>query len=758
MRSRLTLSFLAVLGLVGVVINWAQQPGNSPSSRGSWPANIPSQLPGYRTWEDQSLEQFSGTGLKGDRLSTILDEIQDLGERKAFVALFERRNPEERRKVAENFLKHYPQSSFLSQAYEIAAKASIDLGDNKAALQFGRESLRLLPENPLLLVPLADIQIREDEAAEATQNARMALDYLDRFVGPSVFSGKEWTALARELRASSLYILARATTAEGLTAAGGERAVKLKEAEELASKAWRLEASNSAIAYLLGLIRLARGEQKEAAIALAATCRQDGSLKAKAEEHLRAIYAHWPSKPPQGFDEFIRNLEAAAETPRLELETAGGPRETGGVAPAYAGSRSCESCHAREYAGWQNTGHGRMLRPYEFANVFGDFNKATYADETGKVVARMTHDEAQHYFETLDTEDRWHRYRVDYTIGVKWQQTYATRLPNGEIQVFPLQYNRLEKRWVAFWKMIDTPKSERGNVVNFSRHSSDTAYLAHCGACHTSQLRLTKFVAPEAKDLVFAEPGINCEMCHGPGGEHVASMRSAKPGYSPSLKLQVEFSKITSRDYVAICAQCHLQSAILSLGPEGEFNYRYLPDTFYVHYQSRPYTEFALRAFYKDGRFRLITWAVESFLRSKCFLEGGAHCGHCHDFHPSDSKNDRALKFLDRPDQMCLQCHPAYAAKLEAHTRHQAKSEGSRCTACHMPKIMNSVMFKTMTHQLDDIPDAEMTARFGQKESPNACLICHPDRDIAWLRQELNKWREGKKGTFSSSGAQHLAQ
>jgi predicted CXXCH cytochrome family protein len=758
MTSRLTLSFLLVLGLLGAVIYCAQQPGNLPSSRGPWPANVPSESSSYGVWEDQSVDQFSGPALKGDKLATVLDEIRDPGERKAFVALFERRDPEERRKVAVDFLKQYPQSWFLWQAYEVAAKTSIDLGDNKAALQFGRESLKLLPENPLLLVPLADIQIREGEAAEAAQNARLALDCLDRFVGPSSFSGKEWTALAKQLRASSLYILARAATAEGLKASGGERDAKLKEAEEFAGKSWQLDSSDSATAYLLGLIRLARGKQREAAVALAVTYRQDGPLKGKAEQRLRAIYARWPSKPQQGFDEFVRDLEAAAEAPLLEPETAGNPRATGGAAPAYAGSHSCEGCHAREYAGWQNTGHARMLRPYKFENVFGDFNNATYADETGKVVARMTHDDTQHYFETLDTKDQWHRYRVDYTIGVKWQQTYATRLPGGEIQVFPLQYNRQEKRWVAFWKMIDTPKSERAPVTNFPKLSSETAYLAHCGPCHTSQLRLTKPTSPEPKDLVFAEPGINCEMCHGPSGDHVASMRSAKPGYNPPLKLQVEFSKISSRDYVAICAQCHLQSAILGLGTDGEINYRHLPDTFYVHYRSRPYGEFALRAIYKDGRFRVISFAVESFRRSKCFQKGGAHCGHCHDFHPADSKNERALKFLDQPDQMCLQCHPEYAAKLEAHTRHPAKSEGSRCVACHMPKIMNSVLFKTMTHQLDDIPDAEMTARFDQKESPNACLICHTDKDIEWLGRELNKWPESNGRTRSSPGVRYPGQ
>jgi predicted CXXCH cytochrome family protein len=153
----------------------------------------------------------------------------------------------------------------------------------------------------------------------------------------------------------------------------------------------------------------------------------------------------------------------------------------------------------------------------------------------------------------------------------------------------------------------------------------------------------------------------------------------------------------------------------------------------------------------------VISFAVESFLRSECVQKGGANCGHCHDFHPSNIKNERDLKFLDNPDQMCLQCHPSYAANLEAHTHHRASSEGSRCTACHMPKIMTTVLFKTMTHQIDDIPNAEMTERFGQKDSPNACLICHTDKDLAWLNRELSKWPGNKSDKLAASGPQNVA-
>jgi hypothetical protein len=54
-----------------------------------------------------------------------------------------------------------------------------------------------------------------------------------------------------------------------------------------------------------------------------------------------------------------------------------------------------------------------------------------------------------------------------------------------------------------------------------------------------------------------------------------------------------------------------------------------------------------------------------------------------------------------------------------------------------MPKIMDALLFPARSHEIDDVPDVEMTARFGNKDSPNACLLCHQDRDVTWLREKM---------------------
>ena len=86
---------------------------------------------------------------------------------------------------------------------------------------------------------------------------------------------------------------------------------------------------------------------------------------------------------------------------------------------------------------------------------------------------------------------------------------------------------------------------------------------------------------------------------------------------------------------------------------------------------------------------------------------------------------------------MCLQCHENLRDRPERHTHHVGGTEASQCVSCHMPRIMDAVLFRARYHQIDDIPDAGMTERFGESESPNACLACHRDRDIGWLRHQM---------------------
>jgi predicted CXXCH cytochrome family protein len=387
------------------------------------------------------------------------------------------------------------------------------------------------------------------------------------------------------------------------------------------------------------------------------------------------------------------------------------------MAAEYAGSAACRGCHAKQHKSHSMTGMAKMFAAYSPQAVFGDFSG------TGFEGIRPVISEGRHAFEIGGK-----RLPVDYTIGSKWQQAYATRA--GErIHVFPIQYNRLTGRWLNYWREIDPPGSIRTRIDRFTEFSDATLYQRNCAPCHTSQLR-------QAGTLTrFAEPGVNCEMCHGPSAGHVERRLRDKPANEPP----VDFRRLDAGSYVQICGQCHRQSAILRRGAKGELNYSGFSPGFPVPQRSRPFLEFSRRAFYPDGRFRETTFIVEAFERSSCYRKGGAHCGNCHDPHPADfAANLKSLKHQDDPDAMCSQCH---RDKTAVHTRHKAGSEASRCVSCHMPRITETVGFKARTHTISDIPNWEAAARFGAEGSPNACLMCHGDRDAGWLRARLTEWR-----------------
>jgi predicted CXXCH cytochrome family protein len=699
---------------------------------------------------------------------TVVDQIQDPLERQVFLSLFSPMNPRDKADVAEAFLAAYPQSWLLAQVYEIAAKAYIDLEKYDLALQMGRNSLALLPENPLLSVPLANVQASQSLYAEANRNAAEAFRDLDRFGRPSSIPEQEWPELERQLRASCLFALGRAAASEALTGVENSRRTQLlNRSTDFLSQARTFNPGDPEIPYLMGLSYLFLEKIEAAAMGFLVAYKIEGVLQARALQQLQRIYQASNREKSESFNTFVERLEQKNGLPKPEgslqptsIPSAGAaaslPLTNAARMPKrdYAGSMACRKCHADQYAAWEKTGMSRMFRPYQPENVIGDFQNAEFdaGDDVkltglrlevtpGKepfLFARMQLEGARHFIELRHSDGRWVRYKVDYTIGSKWQQAYATKLPNGQIHVFPLQYNRLHRRWVNFWKIIDLEGSERADVRSFEKFAEATSYQANCAVCHTSQLQNKRGRQFEADNLEFRESGINCEMCHGPSAQHVAAMTAGKPYAKQPLEPPVDFQKISPQDYVAICAQCHMQSAMRDAGSHGELNYLSESTEFFQRSKSRPLAEFSRKAFYKDGRFRETTFIVESLQRSGCFKKGQVTCGHCHSPHsPDAASNPKSLKFLQQPDQMCLQCHTKFSAGIELHTRHPAPSEASRCVSCHMPPIMNSLLFQARTHQIDDVPNSEMALRFGPKESPNACLMCHAAKDALWVKQQL---------------------
>jgi hypothetical protein len=74
------------------------------------------------------------------RTLSVFDEIQDAQERGLFKELWDTKDPQQGRQRVVDFVERYPRSVVLREAYEQAARASAVLGDDNAALEWGKRA------------------------------------------------------------------------------------------------------------------------------------------------------------------------------------------------------------------------------------------------------------------------------------------------------------------------------------------------------------------------------------------------------------------------------------------------------------------------------------------------------------------------------------------------------------------------------------------------------------------------------------------
>lgn len=654
----------------------------------------------------------------GPRTVSVFEEISDPAERSLFQELWDTEDPQLGRQRAVAFVERYPRSVALREAYEQAARASAVLGDNDGGIEWGRRALRLLPENPFLQAMVADLAEKQGQHQLAETSARQALLLMERAQAPASIPPNAWPQVRDGVRELADFALGRSAAAQG----------HYEAAERWLVDALRLKPDDYEAMYALAVARYAAKDEESAAPCFAQLMNSaPGALSVAGRQWLQRVYAAKPRS--QTFAEFAAarhcNVPPAAPTP---------PSPPPGD---YAGSAACSQCHADEFSNWKASGMSKMFRPYAEADVMGRFS----GEEILGGSARAGADGGRRFIELRDADSgKWTHYPVDGLIGSKWQQAYASKLPDGQLVVLPIQYSKLEG-WVNYWKTVDG-SSARSDLQHFRGTPYGSLYQRDCAPCHTSQLRYDSATSSPATAR-FREGGVDCEMCHGPSKAHVDTMMGTAKTWTRSvsgLDPPVDFTKISAQQSLAICEQCHMQSAVHDPEANGTVNYSQT-NPFYRTYTVHLLTDFTRKAFYSDGRFRATTFIGEALERSRCFLEGGATCASCHNPHAANaSSNLKSLRFGPDSDEMCLQCHKALRDHPERHTRHAPASEASRCVSCHMPRNMEALMFPARSHQIDEIPDADMTARFGQADSPNACLACHTDRDSRWLLDRMASW------------------
>ncbi len=390
----------------------------------------------------------------------------------------------------------------------------------------------------------------------------------------------------------------------------------------------------------------------------------------------------------------------------------------------YRGSSSCRPCHERFYELWAPSHHGLAMQPY--TAQFAEANLTPQAQEVkvGPYGYRALVGPEQGY--VLEKgPDGEKRHRVVHALGGKNVYYFLTPAQRGRLQTLPVAYDVGKKEWfdTAASGVRHFPGMSAGETV----HWTDSLYTFNtsCFGCHVSQLSTNYDLQTDTYRTEWAEPGINCETCHGPGEEHVKVCQAAPEGQTPQdLKLKtITVSRgYTAHQTNASCASCHAKLSPVS--PVFEPGGRYFDHFDLITLEHAD--------FYPDGRDLGENYTYTSWRMSPCVKSSELDCVYCH-----TSSGRYRFKEAAKANNACLPCHRRRVENATDHTHHGADSEGNKCIACHMPMTGFARMQRSDHSMRPPAPAA--TTEF---KSPNACNVCHTDQDAAWADEQVRHWHK----------------
>ncbi len=401
----------------------------------------------------------------------------------------------------------------------------------------------------------------------------------------------------------------------------------------------------------------------------------------------------------------------------------------------FAGSVSCRQCHEAFYQLWAPSHHGLAMQPYtpEFAQKNLTAHEAPVKIGKYEYLARVGREEGWVLERGPEGEKRL---AIAHVMGGKNVYYFLTPLERGRLQTLPVAYDVRTREW------FDTAGSGvrhfPGAGADAPVHWTDPMFTFNtsCYGCHVSQLSTNYDGKTDTYRTTWAEPGINCESCHGPAQEHVrvcqAAARSVPVRPSEEtphgvttnpqdLKI-ISTKSFTVEQTNSMCGSCHTKMSPVSASfKPGE---RYF-DRFDLTTLEHP-------DFYPDGRDLGENYTMTTWRMSPCVKSGKLDCVHCH-----TSSGRYRFKNVENPNAACLPCHKERVENAAAHTHHQADSVANRCIACHMPMTDFARMTRSDHSMRPPAPAASLKFK-----SPNACNLCHNDKDAAWADQQVRQWHQ----------------
>jgi predicted CXXCH cytochrome family protein len=256
-----------------------------------------------------------------------------------------------------------------------------------------------------------------------------------------------------------------------------------------------------------------------------------------------------------------------------------------------------------------------------------------------------------------------------------------------------------------------------------------------CAECHTTDLQRNFDASSRTYGTRWAQLGVSCEACHGPGSRHVAWTKAGGRGgdAGPGKGFPVDLKAANPTTQIEACARCHARRAALSDGFRHE--HRLMDDYLPALLDEGLY--------HADGQILDEVYEYGSFLQSRMHA-AGVRCSDCHEPHSS--------KLRAPGNGVCTACHTAgqppglphvdtRGLKMReydspAHHFHKSGGPGSRCVDCHAPAKTYMVVDPRRDHSFR-IPRPDLSVRLG---TPNACTNCHAKEGPQWAADVVARW------------------
>ena len=396
------------------------------------------------------------------------------------------------------------------------------------------------------------------------------------------------------------------------------------------------------------------------------------------------------------------------------------PHASIAVSPSadYVNPALCAECHAKIADSYRATGMGRSFSLPGVGNTIEDYQQHHSIDHAASGLSYTMVERDGGFFQRrseIGFEGKVSNLmeeKIDYIIGSgNHARSYLHRNPDGTIVELPVSWYAEDG---GHWGM--SPGYEGKDQEDFRRTITGECLFCHDGYPLAGELpdRESSGIAIFPRQL---QTGIDCQRCHGPGGDHI---RAVLAGAAPeAIRRAIVNPARLSRDrQMDVCMQCHLETSS-GLLPNQIRRYDRPMDSF------RPGEDLGSYKFYferitspeSDDRFE-IDHAAYRLRMSACFRNSQMTCLTCHDPHQSYRSPESEARYV----AACRGCHQSVAHK-------SALPPDANCITCHMPK-----------RRTDDVVHVVMTDHYIQKERPSRDLLAPisesslPAKDDAGIR------------------------